>query len=231
MRIIPYNLRIMIEMRFVRNDIIFAMNQALFFDINDTLVNHSSAQEKAIKKLAKHLPHVIELDFYNTWKKISIYYWKLFEQKKISYDEQRFKRVIETWNHFKASLSSQQISEFADDYIKYYEEVLSANPALLKIIKTSRLLNTTIGVISNGYGPMQRRRLKVVGLERYFDNKLVFISDEIGIEKPDERIFILAENAIGLPSLQLVMYGDDYKNDIEPTKKRGWKAIQITPHK
>lgn len=206
------------------------MVRALFFDINDTLINHTFAQDKAIKKLAKHLPHIDESIFYKAWKEISSSFWKLFEEKKITYDDQRIRRVASTWERFNTKLTAKDNYLLADNYLRYYEQALCINLTLKQELEASLKNGVIVGIISNGYGPLQRKRLSAVGLKKYFTDKFIFISDEVGIEKPDGKIFELAENAVGIPPLQLTMYGDDYTNDIEPSKKRGWNTVHITTY-
>lgn len=204
------------------------MIKAVFFDINDTLTNHSRAQEVAIKKMAALLPEQDEAEFIKIWKEIAKRYWELFEKKKTSFDEQRLERVKSVWNHFKLKLTPQQISQYASYYVSYYEKALSVNPTLKVFLELLQANHIPVGIISNGYESIQRSRLKAVGIDSYFTDKLILISEEIGIAKPDEKIFILAETTVGVPPSDILFFGDDLKIDIEPAKKRGWRTVLIT---
>ncbi|MBI2018106.1 HAD family hydrolase [Candidatus Daviesbacteria bacterium] len=205
------------------------MIKAVFFDINDTLTNHSRAQEVAIKKMAVFLSKHDETEFIKVWKETAKKYWELFEKRKITFEEQRLQRVESVWNHFKAKLTPEQINQYANYYVSYYEQVLSINPTLKVFLELLQTNHIPAGIISNGHGHIQRRRLKVIGIEPHLTNRLVFISEEIGIAKPDEKIFIQAEKAVGVSSSDILFFGDDLKNDIEPAKKRGWRTVLITP--
>lgn len=205
------------------------MIKAVFFDINDTLTNHSRAQEVAIKKMVALLPEQDEAEFTKIWKEIAKRYWELFEKKKTSFDEQRLGRIKSVWSHFKVKLTPQQINQYANHYVSHYEKALNVNPTLKVFLELLQANHIPAGIISNGYGPIQRSRLKVIGIESYLTDKLIFISEEIGIAKPDEKIFILAEKTVGVPPSDIVFFGDDLKNDIKPAKKRGWRTVLITP--
>lgn len=206
------------------------MIKAVFFDINDTLINHSRAQEVAIKKMATLLSKHDEAEFIKVWKETAKKYWELFEKREITFEEQRLRRVESVWNHFKAKLTPQQISQYANYYITYYEQTLSVNPPLKVFLELLQANHIPIGIISNGHGSLQRSRLKTVGIESYLTDRLIFISEEVGVAKPDEKIFILAETIVGFSPSEIIFFGDDVKNDIEPAKKRGWKTVLITPH-
>lgn len=205
------------------------MIKVVFFDINDTLINHSNAQEIAIKKMSTLLPGQNEADFIKVWKKVAKRYWEIFERKEKTFEEQRLGRIKSVWENFKVKLTPQEINKYASYYVNYYEQALSVNPILQTFIELLQASHIPVGIISNGYGPIQRSRLKVAGIESYFTDQLIFISGEIGIAKPDEKIFILAEKTAGVPSSDIIFFGNDPKNDIEPAKKRGWQTIRITP--
>ncbi len=51
------------------------------------------------------------------------------------------------------------------------------------------------------------------------------ISDEIGIQKPDSRLFRYAEQATGAIAAQTIMIGDNPDNDIQGALRAGWNAI------
>lgn len=211
-------------------DIVDTMIKAVFFDINNTLVNHSHAQEIAIKKMSTLLSGYNKIEFIEIWRKIAKRYWELFEKGKITFEEQRIQRIKCVWNHFGHKLTPQQITQYADYYAAYYEKTLSVNPTLKVFLELLQANHIPAGIISNGYGPLQRSRLKTVGIEPYLTNNLILISEEIGMTKPDEKIFILAETTVGAHPSDIIFFGDDLKNDIEPAKKRGWKTILIAPN-
>ena len=70
-----------------------------------------------------------------------------------------------------------------------------------------------------------RALLEAAGLDRYFS--LLLLSDEIGIAKPDERIFQLALDHLGLDPERVAMLGDRFDLDIEPSRRLGMLAIRI----
>jgi FMN phosphatase YigB (HAD superfamily) len=70
-----------------------------------------------------------------------------------------------------------------------------------------------------------RGLLEGAGLDRYFSHLL--LSDEIGIAKPDQRIFQLALDHLQVEPERVAMLGDRFDLDIEPSKRLGMLAIRI----
>jgi HAD superfamily hydrolase (TIGR01549 family) len=70
-----------------------------------------------------------------------------------------------------------------------------------------------------------RALLEAAGLVPYFSHLL--LSDEIGIAKPDERIFQLALDHLQLEPERVAMLGDRFDLDIEPSCRLGMLAIRI----
>ncbi|MCH6256649.1 HAD-IA family hydrolase [Puniceicoccaceae bacterium K14] len=70
-----------------------------------------------------------------------------------------------------------------------------------------------------------RRVLKENGFERLFD--YLFISSEIGHEKPDVETFRHVELATSLKPKDILHVGDSLKHDIEGATKAGWTSVLI----
>ena len=70
-----------------------------------------------------------------------------------------------------------------------------------------------------------RGLLEAAGLDRYF--KRLLLSDELGIAKPDPRIFELALETIGAPPEHVAMVGDRLDLDVEPSRRLGMLAIRV----
>lgn len=70
-----------------------------------------------------------------------------------------------------------------------------------------------------------RETLERDGLDRYFS--LYSISEELGYEKPDPRIFTHAVEQAGVDPARAVMVGDRLDNDIRPAQAAGMKAIWL----
>lgn len=203
------------------------MIKTVFFDINDTLINHSIAQENAIRNMFTLLPEHDEAEFISIWKDTARKYWELLEKDGITFEQQRIERIESVWNHFKIKLTPKQANQYADCYVTYYKQALSINPAFKTFLEFLRANYISVGIISNGYGPLQRSRLKVAGVESYLTESLIFISDEIGIAKPDKKIFRFILKKHRIKSDECIFIDDNDKNIIS-AKELGFNTIHYT---
>ena len=81
-----------------------------------------------------------------------------------------------------------------------------------------------LGVVAN-QSPGAAARLDGWGLGRYFS--VVAASAELGIAKPDKRIFLYALESAGCAPENAVMVGDRLDNDIRPAKELGMRTVRI----
>lgn len=79
-------------------------------------------------------------------------------------------------------------------------------------------------LVSNFYGNVESV-LKDFGLLKYFPK--IVESAVVGVRKPDPRIFELGVEAMGLPANQVLVVGDSYRKDIEPSESIGCQTVWI----
>lgn len=86
-----------------------------------------------------------------------------------------------------------------------------------------------LGIISDGRALDLHSMLEWLDVKKYFD--FLVSSEEVGIEKPDVRIFIKTLKRFNLSPKECVYVGDDPRDDVEGPKKLGMKMILILPPK
>jgi putative hydrolase of the HAD superfamily len=79
-----------------------------------------------------------------------------------------------------------------------------------------------LGVIANQPGEV-RTAMRRDGLESFLE--VWGVSDELGVGKPDPRLFELAARTAGVPATAAVMVGDRLDYDVRPAKRVGMRAI------
>ena len=83
-----------------------------------------------------------------------------------------------------------------------------------------------IGLVSNTgrtWGRYLRRLQDRLGIGKYFGVRV--FSDEVGLRKPDPRIFEAALSGLGLPRDRVVHVGDEVMADIAGAKATGMRAV------
>ena len=81
------------------------------------------------------------------------------------------------------------------------------------------------GIVTNGGGPTQRAKLEALGLVRR--PRAVAISEEVGLRKPDPRIFALALEMLGLSAPGVWFVGDHPTNDVLGATSAGLAAVWL----
>lgn len=100
----------------------------------------------------------------------------------------------------------------ARQQVTLYSDAL---PALTRLSKRFRL-----GVISNGFADVS-----TIGIGQYFET--VISAHEVGISKPDPRIYATCVARMGLAPAQMLYVGDDPHNDIVGPASAGLRAAWI----
>ena len=88
-----------------------------------------------------------------------------------------------------------------------------------------------MGIITNGPGAHQMRKVKALGLEKWFDKDRIFISGEVGCAKPDVEIFRLVQEKTGVQAGEAVFVGDAFPIDVVGAKGAGWRSVWINRRK
>lgn len=83
-------------------------------------------------------------------------------------------------------------------------------------------------IVSNGVGAVQRRRLKSTGLDVFFED--AFLSQELGIQKPEAGFFDKVFDAIGpVDRSRVVLLGDSLTSDMKGAKAAGIAGCWYCP--
>ena len=102
---------------------------------------------------------------------------------------------------------------------------ITPSEALLTCL-SSLQVRMPIALLSNGNGPLQRRKLEAAGLDALFGAR-VFISGETGRSKPDPDAFEAARNALDVPAHETLMIGNHPRIDIKPAKRLGYQTALV----
>ena len=82
-----------------------------------------------------------------------------------------------------------------------------------------------LGLVSNGGGETQRRKLARAGLAAHFPRPV--ISGELGAAKPDPAPFLAALIALGVSADQALYVGDDPRRDVAGARAAGLRTCWI----
>ncbi|MBD5240899.1 MAG: noncanonical pyrimidine nucleotidase, YjjG family [Barnesiella sp.] len=114
-------------------------------------------------------------------------------------------------------------------YLNLLAEEKQLMPGALDLLKRIRRAGLPVGVLSNGFVEVQHRKIASAGLTDLID--MVVLSDDIGVNKPDIRLFEHAMKVSGNISPERhIMIGDNPDTDISGAIAAGWQAIHFIPN-
>jgi putative hydrolase of the HAD superfamily len=131
------------------------------------------------------------------------------------------------------TVKKEWIDELSLAYVSPILEVPPyLNPDTRKVLSTLKKRGKLIGLICNtGLTPGSALRdfLAGEGVAKYFD--LMIFSDEVGVRKPDPRMFHLVAKRSGVKPCEVVHIGDNLRIDVWGAKNAGSRAIHFSSEK
>lgn len=130
--------------------------------------------------------------------------------------ERAFRTVVEEFD-----LDGEPTS-LAVDFVENEAAATRLLPGAKRLV-TAISAHSRTGILTNGDGRMQRRKIEAHSLEQLVD--AVLVSNEVGARKPDPEIFEVAKDE--LPADSYVYVGDTFEQDILPARKAGFVTAYV----
>lgn len=215
--------------------------QVIFFDVDNTLIDYDTSEKLAISKLCNYFQIVSGPgeDFVKLWKDVSKQYYEQYLSGKMTFQEQRLMRIKTFFKNIRASISEQnglqnitgmttkELESIFSNYLQYFEEswtIYGDVISVLDVLKSYRL-----GIISNGETEQQIKKLACVGIQDYFE--VIVTSNDVGVSKPDSKIFVEAANKAEMPISGCFYIGDDLKKDAIAANEAGMTTFWLNRNK
>lgn len=110
------------------------------------------------------------------------------------------------------------LGELKGYYDKNYMSHAKVMKYSIETLEACKALGYKLGIITNGFSHLQYGKIDLLQLRSYFDAFIV--SGDHGIKKPDERIYRIALDRLGVSAEEALIVGDHPVNDI-------WGAAQV----
>ena len=201
--------------------------KAVFFDIDDTLLNHSAAEHTALKMLLTANPptrNVPMESYLRSWRAISQTTIEKYLSAKLSFEGQRIERIKTFYGQFGSALNENRAQSLSSSFVCFYEAASVLFPDVRDTLD-SLSPHFVLGIITNGNTPQQRTKLATAGILDRF--ACVLTSEDAGVTKPDVRIFQQACEQMHLHPSEAVYVGDRYEVDILGARAAGLGAVWI----
>ena len=117
-------------------------------------------------------------------------------------------------------------SEFLEKHWhRRFSELVVPRLGMFEVLETLKSNGLKIGVITNGEGYGQNRKLDYLGLRPHVDS--IMISGVVGFEKPDPAIFDSACRELEVEASQCWFVGDHPVKDVVAARQVGMRAVWI----
>ena len=198
----------------------------LLFDVDSTLFDYDKAEENALRKTFERLKLEYDESVLGVYRQINNKIWSDFEKGKITPKQIKVRRFPMLFE--KLNIDSDSIA-FTDLYLKNLSEGLHLIEGAEEVLK---VLNEKykIALITNGLKDVQRPRITKSAVFKFISQ--IIISEEVGVSKPDEKIFDIAFQRMNYPDRQeVLMIGDNLISDIKGGNDYGIDTCWFNPKK
>lgn len=194
----------------------------IFFDADETLFTFDSFS--GLQRMFLDYSVTFTADDFQDYQAVNQPLWVDYQNGAITSLQLQHMR-FESW----ASRLNVRPGDLNDAFMTAMAEICAPLPGAVSLLNALRG-NVKMGIITNGFTALQQRRLERTGLSGYFD--LMIISEEVGVAKPDRRIFDYALEQAGNPDRsRVMMVGDNASSDVLGGINAGLATCWLNAHR
>lgn len=199
--------------------------KGVFFDADDTLFDYPQAEREALLACSGEfsVPAAAET-FIAAYRRHNHDVWREFERgetDQATLRVERFRRLAaELGLH---GLPLEKVSTFYLNALACQSQLL---PGALELVR--KLAGEyPLAMVTNGIAAVQNKRFAASPITPFF--RSIVISEEVGIAKPDPRIFQPALAALGLQAADVLYVGDSVTSDMAGARNAGMDFCWLNP--
>jgi len=202
----------------------------IFFDLDRTLWDFEKNSETVLAQLVdiyglESKCGVTKTEIIDKYREVNRELWQQYGRKEIDKEQLRSSRFTKTLAHFDNHFLGCGL-QLEKDYIErspYQTHVIEGAHEILEYLRPTYNLH----ILTNGFSEVQQIKLKQSNLRKYFNH--IFISEELGHQKPDQKIFESVLQKINAAPDECIMIGDDHNIDVQGAMDAGWQAVHFSP--
>jgi putative hydrolase of the HAD superfamily len=199
--------------------------KAVLFDIDDTLFSTSDFAERARRNAIRSMiQYGLKMDEESAFRELQ----EVIAEFTSNYSS-HFDKLLVRLPKEKYYPESNPAILIAAGVIGYHEtKSVELRPFPDVIAGLRRLAKTelVLGIVSAGLQEKQAEKLIRLGIYRYFRSNAIFISEQIGIGKPNPKLWLTACTALGVTPHEVMYVGDNPIQDIDPCNGMGMVTVR-----
>lgn len=195
--------------------------QWILFDADETLYSFNSYL--GLRPMLKRYGIDFSQEDYARFQSVNQPLWVAYQNKEISATDIQMRRFAEL-----AKLTGKHQLQLNQELM---EEMALVSEPLMGVRETLENLygQVRMGIITNGFTALQQRRLENTDTAHFFD--LVVVSEQVGVAKPDRKVFDYAFAQMGeVDKSKVLMVGDTLASDILGGNNVGIDTCWLNPH-
>lgn len=201
----------------------------VWVDLDDTIWDFKTNSREALAHVYEYAGLNMAFGDVDTWRNVyqenNHRLWSLYNVGKITKEYlmvERFRKVLADVGYDNDE-AIKMSAELSDVYLDKLASLKTLVPGARELLDYLKAQGYKIGVISNGFYEVQYRKMVSSDIVDYFD--AVVLSDDIGVNKPDKRIFDYALRKSNAEAGRALIIGDNPDTDIAGAVDAGWLAI------
>ncbi len=204
----------------------------LFFDLDDTLLDHAGAEARAQLETFEGRRDVFGAVAFDEWlaayRRANGRLWAAYGRGEIGREELHRRRFADPLGEL--GCDPEAADETGAFYLERYRGAWRLNEGAEELLAAAAK-EGEVGILSNGFRELQRAKLARFRLERWV--KHVVLSEEAGAMKPAREIFDAAVRSAcggdGADGRRKLYLGDHYETDAVGAKGAGWLPVLYNP--
>lgn len=200
------------------------MVEFLFLDLDDTIFDFQKAEHIALSKTLRFFGLEPSNEVMERYSVINRAHWQRLERKELTREEVLVGRFATLFREKNIQAEPAAVARKYEDFLSQGHYFLpGAENALKRLAENYKLY-----LASNGTAKVQAGRLESSGISKYF--REIFISQEIGADKPDKAYFDrCAERIPHYDPRKAMIVGDSLTSDIQGGINAGMATVWVNP--
>ncbi len=199
----------------------FSRIRTILWDIDGTLLDFEASERLCIRLCAANQGCQVSDEQITIYNGINKSYWEALERGEVTKDY-LYQARFRDWF---SQMGFENIDPFRMN--EDYQVALGEHPVLredtLYVLKTLRDAGYKQYAVTNGSNVAQSGKLKESGVGDYFDG--IYISERIGIPKPNKEYFDYVQSETGYDPATTVIIGDSLTSDMKGGNNAGIPTI------
>ncbi len=201
------------------------MLKAVIFDLDNTLYQYDECHETATKKVYEYFSNYKDISYSEYLKKLTQAKDEVKTPLKSTAASHNrllyFQKLLEMFNIKSIDKADKMYEIYWDSFI----DKMTLRKNCLELLEYLKYHNIKVAICSDLTTYIQYKKIRKLNIIEYID--YIVTSEEVGVEKPNFKMFSQTLNKLSVKKDECLYIGDDLKKDIEGAKNFGIEALLI----